>query len=114
MQPNKAMAQYQPSVADFNNSFYSALRRWQSETSFISDPVKIVSHQAFKELVKNASQVLPLILSELRVRPSKLVWVLDEALKVRPYSDSQAGDFRAMADAWIAWGERTKHGKRVF
>ena len=91
---------------DFIHSFYAVLRRWKSETAFISDPDLITSHPSFVALVDNAELVTPLIIQELREHPSLLVWVLDEAFDETPYLPSDAGNIRAMSDAWIAWAAR--------
>lgn len=91
---------------DFINSFYPVLRRWRSETSFLSDPDEITGHPSFRALVDNARLVLPLIIDELRAEPSTLVWVLDEAMDDSPYRADAIGNIRAMSEAWIAWAER--------
>lgn len=57
-------------------------------------------------MVENASLIMPLIIDELRVNPSILVWVLDEAYPDRPYDENVAGDITQMSNAWIAWAER--------
>lgn len=97
---------YKSSPTDFIGSFYAVLRRWKSETAFLSDPEEITAHPSFAALVGNAKLVLPLILDELRRSPSQLVWVLDDAIGERPYPTEASGDITAMTEAWIAWGER--------
>lgn len=110
-QPSRSTAsassgQYQPSPLDFINSFYAVLRRWESETAFISNPDEITSHPSFRALVENADTVVSLIIGELKQHPSFLVWVLDDAFGERPYPDEAMGDIPAMTEAWIAWAER--------
>lgn len=72
----------------------------------MSDPLEIVGHPSYQALVDNASAVAPLIVEELRVHPSKLVWVLEDAFSITPYSASDNGNITAMTNAWIAWAER--------
>jgi len=96
---------YHPSPVDFINSFYAVLRRWRSETAVYSNPDKITSHPSFLALVENAEMVTPLIIEELRIKPSLLVWVLDDAFSERPYPDSAIGNIAEMTNAWIAWAE---------
>ena len=98
---------YKRSPADFIGSFYAVLRRWESETAFLSDPDAITNHPSYRALVAHAKLVLPLILNELRLSPSPLVWVLEESLGASPYLPQDVGDIPAMAEAWIAWGERS-------
>ena len=97
---------YHSSSRDFIGSFYAVLRRWESETAFSSNPLEITNHPSFAALVQNAELVVPLIIDQLRQKPSKLVWVLDDAFQEQPYSDDAIGDFQQMADAWITWAER--------
>jgi hypothetical protein len=99
---------YQSSSVDFINLFYAALRRWRSETAIYSDPNKITSHPSFSAMVKNAELIAPLIIEELKIRPSLLVWVLDDAFADKPYPKSATGNIKEMTDAWIAWAEN--HG----
>jgi hypothetical protein len=97
---------YRASSADFMTSFYAVLHRWERETAFVSDPDEITAHPSFAALVANAELMLPQIVEELRVKPSLLVWVLDDALGTRPYNDRDIGNIEAMTNAWIAWAER--------
>lgn len=85
------------------------LRRWKSETAIYSDPNKITSHPSFLAMVKNAELITPLIIAELKIRPSLLVWVLDDAFADKPYPKSATGNIKEMTNAWIAWAEH--HGQ---
>ena len=97
---------YKPTEADFIKSFYAILRRWRSETVFLSDPDQITAHASYLALVANARSVTDLIIADLRTRPSLLVWVLDDAYGERPYDRASVGNIPAMTDAWITWAER--------
>lgn len=103
---SQACGRYRPSPSDFINSFYAVLKRWQSETAFSSDPDEITSHPSYRVLVENAEIVTPLIIESLRDRPSRLVWVLDDAFDETPYGPSDIGNLVAMTDAWVSWAER--------
>jgi len=97
---------YTSSPSDFLQSFYAVLRRWRSETAFASDPDKITSNPSYRALVHNARNTTDLIIDQLRVEPSFLVWVLDDAYGERPYADDDIGDITKMTDAWISWADR--------
>jgi hypothetical protein len=101
-----APVHYRRSPADFVASFYAILRRWQSETAFVSDPNLITSHPSYRALVSGAPDVVELIIAELRRGPSLLVWVLEDALNERPFADSSVGNIAEMTEGWIAWAER--------
>jgi hypothetical protein len=49
--------------------------------------------------------IFSLIIDELRVKPSLLVWVLDDAFNMRPYDSSAVGNIPKMTDAWIEWAD---------
>ncbi len=102
---SKSSSVYKPTRSGFLRSFYAVLQRWQSETMFTSSPIKKTSHPSYRALVDNARLVTPLIIEELRKNPSPLVWVLEEAYKIHPYSDSDIGDIEATSKAWVIWAE---------
>lgn len=103
---SESSGRYTPSPNDFVQSFYAVVRKWRSDTAFSSDPDQITGHAAFKALVDHADLVAPLIIDELRVRPSLLVWVLDDAISEKPYPEDAVGDIYQMTNAWIAWADR--------
>ena len=99
---------YLPSRTDYIDRFYRALRRWHSETTFLSDSLKITEHPDFRRIVKLGRPVVPLILGEIQRDPSILVYALEEIESVRPYPEDDEGDFRAMSEHWISWAERER------
>lgn len=103
---SRSIGNYSPSPSDFISSFYAVLRRWQSETKFISDPNKITDHPCFKEIVANADNVKDLIVDELKREPSFLVWALDDAFNEKPYPQAAIGNIKQMTEAWILWADR--------
>lgn len=96
-----------------HTAFYAVFSRWKHDTAFMSDPDDIARHPAFSDLVGLARYVLPQMIDELRIEPSALVWVLDDALEVQPYPDSSTGNFVEMSNAWIAWFERNRDGWKL-
>jgi hypothetical protein len=106
---SRSVGTYRPSPSDFISSFYAVLRRWQSETKFISDPNKITGHPSFKAIVANADKVKDLIVDELKREPSFLVWALDDAFNEKPYPQSAIGNIKQMTEAWILWADRNDH-----
>lgn len=106
---SRSIGSYSPSSSDFISSFYTVLRRWQSETKFLSDPNKITEHPSFKAIVANANNVKDLIIDELKREPSFLVWAMDDAFAERPYPQSAVGDIKQMTEAWILWADRNAY-----
>lgn len=99
-------ARYKPSSVDFIHSFYAVLRRWQSETSIFSDPTVITSHPSYEAIVNMGSKVVPLIIGELNLESSLVVFTLEDITGEKPYSREEVGDIKAMANAWLLWAER--------
>jgi|GEM_PF-5445658 len=97
---------YAPYTKDYVALFYENLRRWQSETAFLSDPERIVQHECYKALVEIAPYILDEIVSELNKSSSHLVWVLEDAFGEQPYSDEDSGNMRAMILGWAEWANR--------
>ena len=97
---------YDATSSDDVEVFYSALQKWKSETYFLSSPSEILSHPSIKVIVKLGSAALPLVLDEIKYRPSILVGVLEEICGEVPYSAHDSGNIRRICEAWIAWGER--------
>lgn len=107
-QPSKSTgtaAIYAPSNQDFLKSFYAVYRRWESETAMLSSSKAKKQHVAFLALANHADMALPFILSELKRRPSHLVWVLNATQAAMPFDGEVAGDIEAMSKAWVKWGE---------
>ena len=101
------VGKYTKTGIDFIASFYAVLRRWQSETAYLSNPAEVTAHPSYIALVSNARLVTPLIIEELKRGPSQLVWVLEDAYGIQPYSSDAVGNLTAMTDAWILWAERS-------
>ncbi len=47
--------------------------------------------------------VLPFLFAELEARMDHWFWPLGAITRVNPVADDDAGDVRAMADAWLDW-----------
>lgn len=97
---------YKPTSVDYVSKFYSLLSKWRSETYFVSSPSKLQEHQSFKEILELGEKVIPLILLEMKEKPSLIMMALAKISGVVPYDPSEKGDLKAMTDAWLAWGQR--------
>jgi hypothetical protein len=84
--------------------------RWERETLNLSNPNAAERHPAYSAIVDLGKPAIPLVLNRLARSPafwfSALLRMSGE--KNNPVNPSMLGDLQAMADAWIAWGE--KHG----
>ncbi len=103
---------YSQAYSDFPSAYLAVFRMWQVDTAFLSDPNKIKEHQAFPALVRHAETALPIILSELRKRPSFFVWVLNEAFGGKEGTPRGPGNLRQLADEWVRWGAQHDASRR--
>jgi hypothetical protein len=49
---------------------------------------------------------VPLIVNELRLQPSLLVYALEDITGEQPYPADIKGDIKAMSDYWAVWADR--------
>lgn len=78
--------------------------QWKSDTAFLSDANKIVSHPAFRSIVALGEEVVPALLRDLQSQPSLWVWALPEITGENPVAPADGGNIRKMTAAWLAWG----------
>src|SRR5262245_16011655 len=65
-------------VEGFEQRFRRLEAQWKSDTLVLSDPGKIIGHPAMRAIISMGEDVVPLILRDLRDKPSLLVWALPE------------------------------------
>lgn len=99
-------AHYASSYSDFITHFHLRLQQWRSETAFDSNLDAIVSHASFRDIVGLGQRAVPLIIDELSIRPSLLVYALEDIVGEQPYAPNTQGNIRAMTDYWLLWADR--------
>lgn len=92
-----------------DETFQSLVHEWNSATMFKSNPVEIVGHPAFRRIVGMGKDAIPFILRDLKIKPSFLVYALDEITGESPLSPTGKRKVTEMTKAWIAWGEQKGH-----
>lgn len=102
-------ARYKPTAADYITKFYANLSKWKSETYFVSSPRKLVEHDFFKKIVRMGDSAVPLILDEIKRRPSMIILALEKITGETVVSQADKGNVKAMTDAWLLWGKRVGH-----
>jgi len=78
---------------------------WRSATLLLSSTTQKISHPAYLAIIGMGAPVVPLILRELKRRPGHWSPALTAITGVVPYAPSQRGDLRAIARAWLEWGQ---------
>jgi hypothetical protein len=85
--------------------FRELVRVWKEDTYFISSTTVMLGHWAYQQIIQLGRAVVPLILRELRSRPDFLFAALREITGEDPVRAEDCGKVKAMADAWVKWGE---------
>jgi hypothetical protein len=94
-------------VACTEEAFQSALIEWRRDKGPTSNSAKITAHPAFRRIVAMGPEAVPYILREVKREPSLLVMALREITGHNPVTQESRGDLRAMAKAWVEWGEKS-------
>ena len=84
--------------------------QWKADTLFLSDPGKMMAHHAMRAIVALGQEVVPIILCDLRAKPSLLVWALPEITgeDLTPPKAEDGflkWDVVAARAAWLEWGQ---------
>ena len=94
---------YQRSRTGYVDKFYRALRKWKSETAYLSDPIAITAHPSYLSIVALGQNAVELICDDLDDGPSLLVYALEDITGDAPYADEDEGDISAMTQAWLQY-----------
>jgi len=87
-------------------AFAGLAETWREERGFTSSLHELVLSQSYQQVIALGPDVVPYILDELRRRPDHWFWALSVLTGVNPVPDDEAGNVRAMTDAWLQWGEQ--------
>ncbi len=60
-----------PPIESVEQRFRRLEAQWKADTRFLSDPGKIMSHPAMRAIIAMGEEVVPLILRDLRDKPSR-------------------------------------------
>lgn len=105
--PTDAAGFYYPrQKRDFFDAFYEAYEAWRLETEHSSSIVDKVSSPHFRAIVTLGENAVPLIVHELRKRPSFIFLALQEITGEDHAPPNTKGNVRAMVEAWLLWAER--------
>jgi hypothetical protein len=86
-------------------TFRRMAEEWRQSTMFESSMDRITGHPAYRAIVQLGEEVLPLLLEELRQQPEPWFTALRQITQTDPVRQEQRGDMKAMADAWVRWGQ---------
>ena len=91
-------------VSAFTLRFRALADQWESETLNLSSVAEMAIHPAFRSIIDMGDRSIPLLLNELKKRPSHWVAALHEITGENPVPEHAYGKVAEMTEAWIEWG----------
>lgn len=88
--------------------FQQLRSEWKVKRGAISSITGMSMLEPYQKIIGMGDDALPLILAQLRSEgdePDQWFWALKMITGVDPVQPTDQGNFRAMAQAWLAWGE---------
>lgn len=92
-----------PATEDVGAVFHRLASKWKKETAHHSAFSQRKKHPAYEEILALGAPAIPFIIHEMRLRPALWVDALRSITGEDPVPESDIGDARKMADAWIGW-----------
>ncbi len=86
--------------------FKRLLIEWQKQAAFLPSVTAMAILPSYQEIIGMGKPALPLILNELKERPSHLFWALRAISGVDPVPPRDRGRIDKMIKAWIKWGRK--------
>ncbi|PWU08431.1 MAG: hypothetical protein C5B50_29565 [Verrucomicrobia bacterium] len=96
---------------DFNGlekEFDELSRKWRADVGPESSFSKITGNLSYLRIISLGKRAVPLILKDLQREPAPWFLALRAITGEERIGKEEAGNFKAMADAWLAWGR--EHG----
>jgi hypothetical protein len=97
-----------PPTETVEERFRRLEKTWMTEVGHLSSYTAMVSHPAFREIIRMGQAVVPLMLRDLQERPRLWVWALPEITGADPVPAGDGGKIAKMSEAWLRWGR--EHG----
>ena len=92
-------------VTPLNAEFKTLVEQWRDETGILSSTSQKTNHPAYRQIIGMGDKAIPLILEELKQRPSHWFVALRSITGENPAPPEAAGYVEILADAWIKWGQ---------
>jgi hypothetical protein len=86
------------------DKFYALASDWEKDVAGLSSTAQMSQHPAYREIISMGTQIVPLLLSELKKNPVYWLSALNEITGENPIKPEQRGRIKQMASAWIEWG----------
>jgi hypothetical protein len=92
--------------AGIDDCFRRLAAEWKEQSRYLSNTAQMAMLGPYQRIIGMGPPVVPLILEELRREPDQWFWALEAITEANPVPPEDAGKVRAMARAWVEWGER--------
>jgi len=89
---------------DIVDKFYALASDWEKDVAGLSSTAQMSQHPAYQEIISMGTQIVPLLLSELKINRLYSLWALSAITGENPIKPEQRGRVKQMASAWIDWG----------
>ena len=89
--------------------FLALATEWRAQHGAMSSISEMSMLPAYQKIIGMGEAAIPLILDELKAEgdePDQWFWALRAIAEANPVAPEDQGNFRKMAQAWIAWGTR--------
>ncbi len=90
--------------------FRQLIRQWREESGGYSSPRKIISSQAYQQVIAMGEAAVPLILKEIQAgRGMFLEYALGKITGADATDESMQGQVELINEAWLKWGRDNKY-----
>ena len=86
--------------------FLELKSRWEEGTAILSSIADIAMHPAYQQIIGMGLNAIPLILEEMKEKPSHWFWALKSITGEDPVLPEQRGRIKEMTNTWLNWGKK--------
>lgn len=88
--------------------FRALAQEWKREARFASTPNQMFFLPSYQKIIGLGPEAIPLILRDLQKESNHWFWALAAMSGENPVEPRDAGNIRAMRQAWIHWGTQRR------
>jgi hypothetical protein len=78
---------------------------WLNETMFTSSSSEIFSNNAYRSIIGLGTEVIPLIIEDLKINDYHWFYALESLTGVNPIQKEHRGVIQLMKEDWLNWAE---------